>query len=126
MDKRNATKITSSPSLKSATYHLTDWRLAYPTQLPGDLPVHLECHALTLSTIDLQLLDTSMLQCSAQFRILFINAQFMADNASHALASLATVKPTFNEEEEVVDIRNGWTPKKKKIYFYIYMITVKK
>ena len=46
-----------------------------------------------------------------QFRILFINAHFVADNASHALASSPTVRPTFNVEEEVVVIRNGWTPK---------------
>ena len=52
-----------------------------------------------------------MLQCSAQFRILFINANFVADNASLALASSATVVPTFNLEKDVVVIRNGWTPK---------------
>ena len=51
-----------------------------------------------------------MLQCSAQFRIQLINAHFVADNASHALASPATVRPTFDIEEEVVVIRNGWTP----------------
>ena len=56
---------------------------------------------------------TSMLQCSAQLRNLFINAHFVADNASHALASSATAKPTFNIEEEVVVIRDGRTPKKK-------------
>ena len=39
----------------------------------------------------------------------------MAGNASHALASSVTAKPTFNVEEEVVVIRNGWTPKKKII-----------
>ena len=39
----------------------------------------------------------------------------MADNASHALASSATAKPTFNVDEEVVVIRNGWTPKKKMV-----------
>ena len=60
--------------------------------------------------------ETSMLQCSAQFRILLINAHFVADNASHALAFSATVRPTFNVEEEVVVIRNGRTPKKKIIY----------
>ena len=119
MDKRNASKITSSRSLQSATFLLTGWRLSHPTELPGDLPVPLECHTLTLNMIELQLsdavTDTSMLQCSAQLRILLINAHFVADNASHALASLATVKPTFNVEEEVVVIRNGWTSKKKKI-----------
>ena len=57
--------------------------------------------------------DASMLQCSAQFRILFINAIIGTDNASHALASSVTVRSTFNDEEEVVVIRNGWTPKKK-------------
>ena len=55
-----------------------------------------------------------MLQCSAQFLILFINANFVADNASHTLASSATVKPTFNDEEEVVVISNGWTPKEEE------------
>ena len=77
----------------------------------------LECHALTLNTIELQLSDAvadavadpSMLQCSAQFRIMFINAHFVVDNAFHALASSGTVRPTFNVEEEVVVIRNEWT-----------------
>ena len=59
--------------------------------------------------------DISMLQCSTQFRILFINAHYAPDNASQALASLPTAKPTFNVEEEVVIIPNGWTPKKKNI-----------
>ena len=75
----------------------------------------LECHTLTLNTIGLQLTDSdaSMLQCSAQFQILFINGHFVADNASHAFACSATAKPTFNVEEEVVVIRNGWSPEKK-------------
>ena len=69
-----------------------------------------------LNTIELQLsdavADTSMLQCSTNFRIPFFNAHFVADNASHALASSATVKPTFNDAEEVIVIRNGLTPRK--------------
>ena len=75
----------------------------------------LECHAVMLNTIELHLLDadTSMLQCSAKFRILFISDHYVADNASQALASSATVKPTFNDEEQVVVIHNGWTRKKK-------------
>ena len=113
-DIRNASRITSSRSLNSETFFLTGWRLSNKTELPGYLPVPLECHALTLNTIELQLSDTSMLNCSAQLMILFINANFVADNASHALASSATVKPTFDVEGEVVVIRNGWTPKKKK------------
>ena len=117
MDKRNASRITSSRSLKSAAFFLAGWRHSHPTELPGDLPVPLECHTLALNAIELQLSDAvadiSMLQCSAQFRILFTNAHFVADNASHALAPSATVIPTFNVEEEVVVIRNGWTPKKK-------------
>ena len=100
--------------LKSATFLLSGWRLLHPTELPGDLPVPLECHTLTMNTIELQLSDAvadiSMLQCSAHFWIIFINAHFVADNASHALASSATVIPTLNFEEEVV-IRSGWTPK---------------
>ena len=78
----------------------------------------LECHALTLNTIELQLsdavADTSMLQCSAIFRILIINAHFVVGNASHALASSATVRPTFSDEEEVVVICNRWTPKEEE------------
>ena len=77
-----------------------------------------------MNTIVLQLSDAvadiSILQCSAQFRILIINAHFVAGNAYHALASSATEKPTFNAEEEVVVIRNGWTPKKKKMNIHIY------
>ena len=46
----------------------------------------------------------SMLQCSAQIRILFIDANFVADNASHELASSATVRPILNVELEVVVI----------------------
>ena len=117
MDKRNVSRITSSRSLKSATFLLAGWILSHPKELPGDLPVPLECHTLTMNTIVLQLSDAvediSILQCSAQFRILIINAHFVADNAYHALASSATAKPTFNVEEEVVVIRNGWTPKKE-------------
>ena len=78
----------------------------------------LDCHTLTMNTIVLQLSDAvadiSMLQCSAQFRILFINAHFVVDNATHALASSATARPTFNVEEEDVVIRNGWTPKEEE------------
>ena len=87
-------------------------------ELPDDLPVPLECHALKQNVFEMQLsdavADTSMLQCSAQILFLFINAHFVADNASHALASSATVKPTFNVEEEVFIICNGWTPKEKE------------
>ena len=118
MDKINASRITSSRSLKSATFLLAGWRLSHPEELTGDLPVLLECHTLTMNTIVLQLSDAvadiSILHCSAQFRILIINAHFVADNAYHAMASSATAKPTFSVEEEVVVIRNGWTPKKKK------------
>ena len=71
--------------------------------LHGDLPMLLDCHTLTMNTIVLQLSDAvadiSMLQCFAQFRILIINAHFVVDNATHALASSATAKPTFNVEE---------------------------
>ena len=110
-------RITSSRSLCGATFLLAGWRHLYPTERPGDLPVPLECHTSTMSTIERQLSDAvadiSMLQCSAQFLILLINAHFVADNASHALDSSATVKPTLNVDEEVV-IRNGWTQKRKK------------
>ena len=85
----------------------------------------LECHTLTMNMIVLQLSDAvadiCMLQCSAQFRILITNAHFVADNAYHALASSVTARPTFNVEEDVVVIRNAWTPKKKKDILYIYI-----
>ena len=118
MDKRNASWITSSRSLKGATFLLAGWKLSHPKEIPGDLPVLLECPTLTMNTIVLQLSDAvadiSMLQCSAQFRILIINAHFVVDNATHALASSATAKPTLNVEEEDVVIHNGWTPKEEK------------
>ena len=119
--------------LKSATFFLAGCRLLHPKELPGDLPVPLECLTLTMNTIALQLSDAvadiSILQCSAQFRIRIINAHFVVDNATHALASSATARPTFNVEEEVVVIRNGWTPRKMNdiyiynIYIYIYIHT---
>ena len=128
MDKRNASRITSSRSLKGATFLLAGWRLSHPKELPGDLPVLLECHTLTMNTIVLQLSDAvadiSMLQCSAKFRILITNAHFVIDNATHALAYSATAKPTFNVEEEDVVIRNGWTPKKNIVNTGITVIMV--
>ena len=126
MDKIDASMITTSRSLDSATFLLAGWRFSHQTELSGDLPVPLEYHTLTMNTIELQLSDVvadiSMLQCSAQFRILFIHANFVADNASHALASSATAKPTFNVEEEVVITRNGWTPKRKRRYIYMSIV----
>ena len=118
VDKRNASMIQSSRSLKSATFLLAGWRLSHSKEIPGDLPVLLECNSLTMNTIVVQLSDAvadiSKLQCSSKFRILIINAHYVADNAIHALASSATAKLTFNIEEEVVVIGNGWTPKKKE------------
>ena len=103
--------------IKPLSAIIDSWRLSHPKELPGDLPVLLDCHTLTMNTIVLQLSDAvadiSMLQCSAQFRILFKNANFVVDNATHALASSATARPTFNVEEEDVVIRNGWTPKEE-------------
>ena len=100
-------------------------RLSHPQELPGDLPVLLGCHPLTMNTIVLQLSDAvadiSMLQCSAHFRILIINAHFVVINATHALASSATAKPTFNVEEEDVVIRNGWTPKEEEDIYRIIL-----
>ena len=128
MDKRNTSRITSSRSLKGATFLLAGWRLLHSKELPGDIPVLLECHTLTMNTIVLQLSDAvadiSMLQCSAQFRILIINAHFVVDNATHALASSATAKPTFNIEGEVVVIRKGWTPKEEDVQYSINNNTI--
>ena len=126
MDKLNASRITLSRSLKGATFLFAGWRLSHPKELPGDLPVLLKCHTLTTNTIVPQLSDAvaniSILQCSALFRILIINAHIVVDNATHALASSATAKSTFNIEEEVVVIRNGWTPKKRRRPFNSYAL----
>ena len=113
MEKRSASRITASRSLKSTSFHLTGWRLSHSPELPGDLPVPLECHTLTLNTIELQLsdADTSMLQCSALFQIPLTCVHFMVDYASNTLAFTAKARLTFNDEEEVVVIRNGLTPK---------------
>ena len=108
--------------LKRCNIPFSSWTLLHLKELPGDLPLLLECHTLTMNTIVLHLSDAvtdiSMLQCSAQFRILIINAHFVVDNATHALASSATAKPSFNAEEEDVVIHNGWTPKEKKEISY--------
>ena len=113
MDKRNTSRITSSRSLKGATFLLVGWRLA------SERATWRSTCAFGMSYFDdeydrLQLSDISMLQCSAQFRILIINAHFVVDNATHALASSATARPTFNVEEEDVVNRNGWTPKEEE------------
>ena len=125
-DKRNASRISSGRSLEIATFHLTGRKLSHEAELPGDPPVPLYCHALTLNTIERQLsdafADSSMLHLSVQFRIMFINAHFLADNASHSLASSATAKPTFNYEEDVAVIRNGWTQKKRRRINLIYFL----
>ena len=42
------------------------------------------------------------------------NVHFVTDNATHALASTATVELTFNEEEKGVVIRHRWTPEEPK------------
>ena len=115
MDKRNDS-MTTSRSFKNATFHLTGWRLLHPIQLPGDLPVHLECHTLILNMIALRLSDaeTSMSHFPANFKILLSSVHFVADNATNALASSATVKHTFNDEEEVIVIHNRWTPEEEE------------
>ena len=116
--QKHASRITSSRSIKSATFLLKGWRLYCPTELPGDQHVPLECHTLTMNTFELLLseavADISMLHSSAEFRILLINAHFVADNASHTLASSDTARSTINVDEEIVVIRNGLTPKKMK------------
>ena len=42
------------------------------------------------------------------------NAHFVADNASVALACSAAVRPSFNDENEVVVIRSGFSPKERE------------
>ena len=72
-----------------------------------------------LNTIVLQLsdtiVDTSLPERPAIFQILLTSVHFVADNASHELASTATVRSTFNDEEEDAVIRNGWTPEEKEV-----------
>ena len=48
----------------------------------------------------------------------------MADKASHALASSATAKHTFNVEEEVAVIRNGWTPKEEEVLVAVVLVAL--
>ena len=76
----------------------------------GDLPVHWQCHIMTLNTIALQLSGaiayTSMPQPAAHFMIPLTYVHFVADNATHSLASTAAAKLAFNDEEEDVVIRN--------------------
>ena len=119
VDKRIASRITSSRSLKSATFILVGWRLSHPKELPADLPVLLECHTLTMNTIVLQLSDAvadiSMLQCSAQFRILIINAHFVVDIATHALASSPMQNPLSTLKSKTSSsVMDGLQKKKKK------------
>ena len=102
--------------LKSATFHLTGWKLSHPTE------TWLSTCAIGMSCFDAEYDQAAGLRHQHTVVLLpipdfFINAHFVADNASHALASSATVKPTFNDEEEVVVIHNGRTPKKKNPYF---------
>ena len=79
------------------------------TELPGDLPMPLECHTLTLNMIALQLSDSRI--APTHFRIPLTSVHFEADNATHALASSTTAKLKFNDEDEV--ICNGWTPEEE-------------
>ena len=39
---------------------------------------------------------------------------FVANNATHALASSATVNLTFNYKEEYLVIHSGWTPEEEE------------
>ena len=43
----------------------------------------------------------------------------MANNATHALAALATLNLTFNDDEEDIIIHNGWTPEEREELFEI-------
>ena len=96
---------------KSATFHLTGWKLLPETELPGDLPVPLGCHVSSLNMIALLLsdADTRMTRCSDHFKISLTSVHFVGNNACHALASSPTLRLTFNDEEEDAAIRNVWT-----------------
>ena len=115
VDRRNTSRTTLSRSLKRSTFRLTGRRLLHPIELPCYLPVHLECHTLTPNMIALQLsdADTSILQRPAHFHIPLTSVHLVADNAARALASSATGKLTFNDEEEDIVICNGWTPEEE-------------
>ena len=73
MDRRNTSRIISSRYLKSASFNLAG--ALHPMELPGDLPLPLECHTLTLNMtawrFSVTCADTSMPQCPAHFQILF-------------------------------------------------------
>ena len=53
-------------------------------------------------------------QRPAHLQMPFTCAHIMAEDACHALAFTATLILTFNGEEEVVVIRNRWTPKEEE------------
>ena len=114
VDKTNASMITIRRFLKRSTFHLTGWRLSHQPELPGDLPVPLKCQALTLNTIEMQLseavADTSMLQCSAKFRILFINAHFVADFFTHCFSR----NSLLSQRKSLSSIMDGLQKRKKK------------
>ena len=77
-----------------ASFQLTGRRFLYPTEIPGDLPVLLECRLLTLNMIARQhsdvIADTNLPLCSTHFLIPFTGVHLVAVNAAHALASTAT------------------------------------
>ena len=113
MDRRNASRITSSRSSERAT-----WRSTCAFGMSNFYNEYDRAAALRHQHAPvLCLIPDSDHQCP-----------FALDNATHALASSATAKPTFNVEEEVVVIHNGWTPKKKicmYIYKHIYRMIIK-
>ena len=70
------------------------------------IPVPVECHILTLNVIALLLSDAiahnSMAQLPDHFQIPLTSAHFVADKATHALVSTATVKATFRDERKTL------------------------
>ena len=101
MDGINTSRTTSSNT--STTLHLARWGLLHPTELPDDLHMPMGYYVLMLNTIVMQLTETSMSY------IQLTSVHFVADNATHALASTPTGILIFTNEEEDVVISNGWT-----------------
>ena len=108
MDIRKASRITSSRSLKGETFHLPGWRLS-----PSNRATWRSTCAPGMSYFDDEYDRAAAVRRSRRHQHAPVicpipysvhQCPLCADNASHALTSSATEKPTFNFEEEVVVI----------------------
>ena len=118
VDIRNPLRTTSSQSLKQCNIPFR--RLE---ALASDRDTWRSTCAFGMSYFDAEYYRAAALRCSRRHqhaaapRLLpdsICQCHFMADNATHALASTVTVKLPLNDEEEDVDVRHVWTPEYEK------------